>query len=37
MQMTAATVKRTGDEDLRGYDREWLEAQGIDWGPESTP
>jgi hypothetical protein len=36
MQMTAATVKRTGD-DLRGYDREWLEAQGIDWGPESTP
>jgi len=37
MQMTAATVNRTDDVDLRGYDREWLEAHGIDWGPEPTP
>jgi hypothetical protein len=37
MQMTSATVERTGHGDLRGYDREWLEAQGIDWGPEHTP
>jgi hypothetical protein len=33
----AADVTPQERTDLRASDREWLAAQGIEWGPEGTP
>jgi hypothetical protein len=37
MQVAAVTAEPTDGADLPAYDRDWLEAQGIAWGPEDPP
>jgi hypothetical protein len=37
VQIAAANVAPPEQAELRAYDREWLAAQGIEWGTEDTP
>jgi hypothetical protein len=37
VRITAADVAPPEQSELRAHDREWLAAQGIDWGAEDTP
>lgn len=37
MRIAAANMAPTEQAKLRAQDREWLAAQGIEWGAEDTP
>jgi len=37
VRIAAADVAPPKQSELRAHDREWLAAQGIEWGAEDTP